>query len=115
MSFLQVPALRLGFRRGSTTIRADMRDAPLPDLFLYARAGCHLCDDARNALSALFSERTAAGRPTPKVVERDIETDPDWERAYHASIPVVILGDRRLDLATSPARLRRLLGDVLDA
>jgi len=92
-----------------------MHDAPLPDLFLYSRAGCHLCDDAREALDALFRERSASGRPNPTLVERDIETDPDWERTYFPSIPVVVLGDRRLEFATSPAKLRRLLADVLDA
>jgi hypothetical protein len=45
----------------------------------------------------------------------DIDTDPAWQRAYFASIPVVELGDRRLELATSAARLRRLFSDVLDA
>ena len=30
-------------------------------------------------------------------------------------IPVVALGDQELELATSPARLRRLLADALDA
>jgi hypothetical protein len=92
-----------------------MNEAPLPDLFLYGRAGCHLCDDAREVLAGLFAERAASGRPNPTLVERDIETDPDWERIYFPSIPVVVLGDRRLEFATSPAKLRRLLADVLDA
>ena len=34
----------------------------------------------------------------------DIDTDPAWERAYFAAIPVVELGDRRLDLVTSAAK-----------
>ena len=42
-----------------------------------------------------------AGLAVPALVERDIETDPDWQRAYFATIPVVELGDRRLELATS--------------
>ena len=92
-----------------------MHDAPLPDLVLYGRPGCHLCDDARRLLSALFDERVAAGRPVPALVERDIDSDPAWQRAYFASIPVVELGDRRIKLATSVAKLRRLLTDVLDA
>jgi hypothetical protein len=92
-----------------------MYDAPLPDLILYGRAGCHLCDETRTLLAALLDERTRAGLPAPMLVERDIEADPAWERAYFASIPVVELGDRRLDLATSVAKLRRLLTDVLDA
>ena len=48
-------------------------------------------------------------------MERDIETDPVWERAFFSSIPVVELGERRIELATSAAKLRRLLTDVLDA
>jgi hypothetical protein len=92
-----------------------MHDTPLPDLFLYGRAGCHLCEDAHAALLTVFEERARAGLVNPTLVDRDIETDPDWERAYFPSIPVVVLGDRRLEFATSPAKLRRLLADVLDA
>ncbi|MEX1170395.1 MAG: glutaredoxin family protein [Chloroflexota bacterium] len=88
---------------------------PLPDLILYGRAGCALCDEARTLLNALLDARKQAGLATPTLVERDIERDPSWERAYFASIPVVALGDRRLELATSAAKLRRLLTDVLDA
>ncbi len=64
---------------------------------------------------ALLDERARAGLPSPTLQERDIESDPAWERAYFASIPVVELGDRRLELATSVAKLRRLMTDVLDA
>ncbi len=92
-----------------------MHDAPLPDLVLYGRPGCDLCDDARLLLAALFDERTRAGRRVPALVERDIDSDPSWQRAFFASIPVVELGDRRIELATSAAKLRRLLTDVLDA
>jgi hypothetical protein len=92
-----------------------MYDAPEMDLFLYGRRGCGLCDETRALLAALLDERARAGLSAPSVVERDIESDPAWERAYFASIPVVELGDRRLDLATSAAKLRRLLSDVLDA
>ena len=38
-----------------------------------------------------------------------------WERAYFALIPVVELGDQRIELVTSASKLRRLLTDVLDA
>ena len=87
---------------------------PLPDLVLYRRTGCHLCEEARAALDLLLADRAGRGLPAPEVVERDIETDEDWHRRYAFTIPVVVLGDRELELATSPARLRRLLEDVLD-
>ena len=84
-------------------------------LVLYGRPGCALCDEARGLLIGLLDERAHAGLLSPRLIERDIDTDPGWERAYFASIPVVELGDRRLELVTSPAKLRRLLADVLDA
>ena len=92
-----------------------MRDVPLPDLVLYSRPGCGLCDEARTILVALQEQRARAGLAVPTHVELDIETDPAWERAFFSAIPVVELGDRRLELATSAAKLRRLLTDVLDA
>ena len=98
-----------------TTIRVEMHDAPLPDLILYVREGCHLCAEARISITLLLSERASTGRPTPRLVERDIESDPAWQRAYFATIPVIELGDRRVELVTSVAKMRRLLTDVLGA
>jgi len=92
-----------------------MADSPLPDLILYGRADCGLCVEAHELISALFAERERAGLPTPALVDRDIDTDDDWHRAYFTSIPVVELGDRRIETFVSLAALRRLLGDVLDA
>ena len=91
-----------------------MHDAPLPDLILYGRPGCHLCDEARETVTALLRQRADAGQASPTLIERDIETDADWHRAYLTTIPVVELGDRRLELATSLVKIRRLLADVLD-
>ncbi len=93
---------------------AEMSLAPLPDLILYGRPGCGLCDEARTLVDDLLATRRQAGLAAPRVVERNIETDPGWERAYFASIPVVELGGRRVELATSAAKVRRLLIDVLD-
>jgi hypothetical protein len=88
--------------------------APIPDLVLYARAGCHLCDETRTSLEALLADRRSRGLPTPELVERDIDADEALQAKYAFTIPVVALGDRELELATSPARLRRLIADVLD-
>ena len=92
-----------------------MSGTPLPDLILYGRAGCGLCDEARELLLALLDARAAAGLPMPAIREIDIESDPALERRFFAVIPVVELGHRRLETATSAAKLRRLLADVLDA
>jgi hypothetical protein len=87
---------------------------PLPDLILYRRTGCHLCEDARAALDLLLADRAVHGLPAPAIVEFDIEADEDLHRRYAFTIPVVALGGRELELATSPAKLRRLLEEVLD-
>jgi len=92
-----------------------MHPTPLPDLILYSRPGCGLCDETRRDVQAILEARRAAGLAAPALIERDIESDPGWERDFFQSIPVVELADRRLELATSPARVRRLLIDVLDA
>ena len=65
-------------------------------------------------VTMLLGDRRSKGQPTPALVERDIEADDALQRAYFASIPVLELGDRRLELATSLTKIRRLLSDVLD-
>jgi glutaredoxin len=61
-----------------------------PTVTLYGRDGCHLCDDAREAL-----ERVRAR--TPFVVEEvDITTDDELHRRYLERIPVVCLDGREL-------------------
>jgi glutaredoxin len=87
---------------------------PSPTIVLYTKPGCGLCDEARETLDALLAERRSTGQATAPIEERDILTNPDWERAFAFEIPVVEVGDRRLILAISPARLRRLLAEALD-
>lgn len=98
----------------------DSLDAPdanalLPDLVVYGKPGCGLCEEAREHIVALLAERAAAGRPVPRLIDRDITTDPAWERAYFTTIPVVEMDGRILELATSPARVGALVDEVLDA
>ena len=57
---------------------------------LYGRDGCHLCDDARDALLRVRHD-------TPfRLVEVDIESDDDLHRRYLERIPVVALDGREL-------------------
>ena len=92
-----------------------MSTGPLPLLFLYTRDGCHLCADARAILQGVMEDRAAHGRRIAAIHERDITTNPEWERTFVATIPVVEIGDRRLELAVSPMKLRRFLDEALDA
>ena len=86
---------------------------PLPDLTLYARPGCLLCDEARVALDLVIADRRARGLPTPNVIERNIEDDPELHRRYLERIPVVQIGDQRVELIVSVGKVRRLLNEVL--
>jgi len=88
---------------------------PLPDLVLYARPECSLCAEAREAIDLVVADRQARGLPVPAVVERNIEDDPALHRTLLERIPVVELGDQRVELVVSIGKLRRLLNDALGA
>ncbi len=91
-----------------------MSGTPLPDLILYGRADCGLCDHARELVGAVLGERRRNALPMPTLREVDIDSDPDLERALFASIPVVELGGRRVETVIGLGKLRRLLAEVLD-
>jgi hypothetical protein len=91
-----------------------MVDPSLPDLILYGRAECGLCIEARELINAVLAERASTGVPTPTFVEHDIDDDANLQRAFFDRIPVVELGDRRIETVISVAKLRRLLREALD-
>ena len=67
---------------------------------LYSRAGCHLCDAARDVLLA---ERS---RSPFELVEVDVAGDDLLEREYGIRIPVVeIEGRERFEYEVDPAEL----------
>lgn len=86
---------------------------PLPDLVLYARAGCSLCDEAREAIGLVIEDRRARGLAVPVVVEIDIEADDVLHRRLLERIPVVEIGNLRVELIVTVGKLRRLLNDAL--
>ena len=88
--------------------------APRPELVLYTRDDCHLCDEARTLVQGLLEDRAARALPVARLVERDITTNPDWERQFFDTIPVVEVRGRRLPLAISAAKLRVFLTETLD-
>jgi hypothetical protein len=87
---------------------------PLPDLVLYTRAECTLCDEAREAIELTLADRRERGLPVPGFTERDIETDPELHRRFLERIPVVELGTKRVELVVTVGKMRRLLGEVID-
>ena len=87
-------------------------------IYLYGRPGCHLCEEARLALEAILTARAGAPRGgasiTHPIVERNIDEQDAWQRDFYLTIPVLELDGRRLELATSPARIRAFLDETLD-
>lgn len=86
---------------------------PVPQLLLYTRAGCHLCDEARQAIRLVADDRRDRGLVMPMVVEVDIDADADLHDRLFDRIPVVELGGRRVELVVTVGKLRRLLSEVV--
>jgi glutaredoxin len=57
---------------------------------LYGKPGCHLCDDAREAV-----ERVRARHPF-ELREVDVSLDPELHREYGERIPVLALNGEEL-------------------
>jgi hypothetical protein len=87
--------------------------APPLDLVLYTRPGCHLCDEAREAIRLVVADRTARGLAVPIVVERNIEDDASLHRQFLERIPVVEIGNLHAELVVSVGKVRRLLNEAL--
>lgn len=87
--------------------------SPLPDLVLYARPGCSLCDEAREAIDLVIGDRRTRGLAVPRVIERDIEADEDLHRRLLERIPVVEIGNLRVELIVTVGKVRRLLNEAL--
>jgi glutaredoxin len=54
-------------------------------VIIYSRPGCHLCDEARQAIEA------ARCPDEYTIAEIDIESDPDLLRRYQYDIPVITI------------------------
>lgn len=91
-----------------------MSATPLPEILLYTRPGCVLCDETRETLQGLLEDRASLGQPIAAVRELDITTGAELERRNFDVIPVVEFGNQRLELAISQAKLRRFLAEALD-
>jgi glutaredoxin len=81
--------------------------APVPNLTVYSRNDCHLCEEmieALRGLQGLFAFQLA-------VV--DVDSDPELERRHGEKVPVLMHGERelchfRLDSAAVTAYLSKI-------
>ena len=72
---------------------------------LYAKPGCHLCDDARQVIEQVCAETGTS------YDEVDITTSPDLMEAYGEQIPVTFVDGRQHDFwRVDAVRLRAALG-----
>ena len=62
---------------------------PLPEVVLYTRAGCHLCDEAKAQLRELRRKAAFTLR------EVDIDQDPELRQRYNDEVPVVFIRGRK--------------------
>jgi hypothetical protein len=74
----------------------------MPQLILYHRVGCHLCDDMRDAVHELLRGI--------QLHEIDIDADPDLRARYGLLIPVLCLGEQEIcHFQLDPAALKQAL------
>jgi len=75
------------------------------NVVLYARPGCHLCDEARDVILAVRERRPFS------FAEIDIESDDDLLREYGIRIPVVTVdGEERFEIAVDRDAFAGLVG-----
>lgn len=80
-------------------------------LTLLTKPGCHLCDEARDAVAGVIAE---TGVET-SVEERNILEDEALNARYWDEIPVVLIGDRVHTIwRVDPARLATALREAAE-
>lgn len=87
-----------------------MHEAQKAQVTLYTRPGCHLCDEAKQAMLAAGCE----GQYTLR--EIDIDLDPDLTRRYGWDIPVVLInGVETFKHRLTPSEFKRELRRAIDS
>jgi glutaredoxin len=77
---------------------------------MYSRAACGLCDEAREVVNAVRTERAF------DFEEVLIDGRDDLERAYGGRVPVVLVdGREEFELVVEPGALNALLGGAAGA
>jgi glutaredoxin len=60
-----------------------------PEVVVYSRKGCHLCDVVKDTLRHLQRKASFTWR------EVDIDSDPELIRQFNDEVPVVFIGGRK--------------------
>lgn len=82
---------------------------PIVTLTLIGKPGCHLCDDAREAIRSVIAA-LPDDAPHVEVDERSILDDAELHERYVEDIPVVLIDGRQHTYwRVDPSRLRTAL------
>lgn len=77
-----------------------------PNVVMYSRTTCHLCDEARAVILA-EAERSGSGFD---FAELPVDGDDELEGAYGHRVPVVLVdGREEFEIAVDPARFHGLV------
>ncbi|MBI3186566.1 MAG: glutaredoxin family protein [Gammaproteobacteria bacterium] len=78
-----------------------------PQLTVYIRHGCHLCEDLQQQLQVLQASHDF------DFFTVDVDADPVITQQYAALVPVVVLGDRQIcHYFLDQAALLKALADI---
>ncbi|OLT54224.1 glutaredoxin family protein [Cellulosimicrobium sp. CUA-896] len=87
--------------------------SPVPPVLLYGRAGCHLCDEARDVVARVCDE---AGVVWGEVDLDDASTPADVRERYSEYVPVVTVGGvQQAFWRVDARRLARAVGRISGA
>ena len=76
----------------------------MKQVVLYGKAGCHLCDEARDVVAAVREHHPF------ELEEVDVSTDPELHHLYGERIPVLALdGDELFEFHVDAGELARRL------
>ncbi len=78
-----------------------------PQLTVYTRHGCHLCEDLLQQMQTLQNSHVF------EYFTVDVDADPRIRQQYAALVPVVVLGDRQIcHYFLDQAALLQALADI---
>jgi glutaredoxin len=98
--------MNTSLRCGPKTLMSEERGAR-PQVTLYTRVGCHLCDVVKDMLHEALRERAF------DLATVDVDTDPELVRLYGLEVPVVAINGRKaFKLRCDPKAFRASLDRV---
>lgn len=63
--------------------------ALVPEVVVYSRKGCHLCEMVKESLGKLARQRTFTWR------EVDVDSDEDLRRRFSDEVPVIFIDNKK--------------------